>query len=92
MPFNYEIPKCGQSSPAIHGPRAVHRLSYPRSLHNKDSSGTLLGCVPEEQEFLMEGGPCDTDSAQWLWDKELERQGLFRGTHTRYLLCIHVGS
>ncbi|KAF8735373.1 hypothetical protein AX14_002185 [Amanita brunnescens Koide BX004] len=29
----------------------------------------------------MEGGPCDTDSAQWLWDKELERQGLFRGSY-----------
>ena len=86
MPPNYETSECG------HG--AVHRDSRPspavhshsRSLHSTDSSRTLLCCVPEDKEFIMDDVPCDTDSARWLLDKELERQGLFRGTYAPFPL------
>jgi hypothetical protein len=79
MPSNFEISECGTG--AVHRrpspPSAIH--SHPYS-HSTDSNRILLGCVPEEKEFIMEDAPSDTDSAKWLWDNELERQGLFRGT------------
>lgn len=86
---NYEISersdRDGRPSPAI--PSHPH---YSRSLHSTDSNRTLLGCVPEEREFIMDDVPCDTESAKW--DKELERQGLFRGTYSSFPLCIYAVS
>ena len=87
-PSNFEISECGTG--AVHRPSAIHS----RSLHSTDSNRKLLGCVPEEKEFIMEDLPSDTDSAKF-WDKELERQGLFRGMSTlpalhlcgRFIIC-----
>lgn len=100
MSPNQEIAECGLSSPAVdwYGPPShswppfVSRPSNPRiALRRRDSSRTLLDCVPEEQDFVMEAVR-DTDSPEWLWDEELERQGLFRGMSTCYFACINAVS
>ena len=96
MPPNEEVAECGLSSPAVDwcGPPhypwspSVSRLHNPRiALRKRDSSRTLLDCVPEEHHFVMEAVR-DTDSPEWLWDEELERQGLFRGIGTSFLLAL----
>jgi hypothetical protein len=101
MAPNEEIAECGLSSPAVDWYGPPHRSRSPWSpsvsrlpkppfpLRRRSSSRTLLERVPEEQQhFIMEAQVRDTDSPEWLWDEELERQGLFRGIDTCYLLAL----
>ncbi|KAF8628566.1 hypothetical protein AX17_005962 [Amanita inopinata Kibby_2008] len=61
--------------------------SDPRycSRDSQNSSRTVLGSVPEEQEFMMDDTGSDSDSSEWIWDKELERQGLYRGSYRGFV-------